>query len=50
MFILCAIPSLLALLWQLWVLPSMRPESVGTFSTLFRVLRRPGMLGAWRRS
>ena len=27
------------------VLPSMRPESVGTFSTLFRVLRRPGMLG-----
>ena len=38
-------PSLLALLWQLWVLPSMRPESVGTFSTLFRVLRRPGMLG-----
>ncbi|STT72810.1 putative inner membrane transport protein [Klebsiella pneumoniae] len=44
-FILCAIPSLLALLWQLWVLPSMRPESVGTFSTLFRVLRRPGMLG-----
>ena len=23
----------------------MRPESVGTFSTLFRVLRRPGMLG-----
>ncbi|SPX52264.1 putative inner membrane transport protein [Klebsiella pneumoniae] len=28
-FILCAIPSLLALLWQLWVLPSMRPESVG---------------------
>ncbi len=45
MFILCAIPSLLALLWQLWVLPSMRPESVGTFSTLFRVLRRPGMLG-----
>lgn len=34
-----------ALLWQLWVLPSMRPESVGTFSTLFRVLRRPGMLG-----
>ena len=45
LFILCAIPSLLALLWQLWVLPSMRPESVGTFSTLFRVLRRPGMLG-----
>lgn len=44
-FILCAIPSLLALLWQLWVLPSMRPESAGTFSTLFRVLRRPGMLG-----
>ncbi|EJK91072.1 MFS transporter [Klebsiella pneumoniae] len=44
-FILCAIPSLLALLWQLWGLPSMRPESVGTFSTLFRVLRRPGMLG-----
>ncbi len=44
-FILCAIPSLLALLWQLWVLPSMRPESVGTFSRLFRVLRRPGMLG-----
>ncbi|EPX3544506.1 MFS transporter [Klebsiella pneumoniae] len=35
-FILCAIPSLLALLWQLWVLPSM---------PLFRVLRRPGMLG-----
>ncbi|HDK6877440.1 MFS transporter [Klebsiella quasipneumoniae] len=45
-FILCAIPSLLALLWQLWVLPSMRPESVGTFSTLFRVLRRPGMLAS----
>lgn len=32
-------------LWQLWVLPSMRPESVGSFATLFKVLRRPGMVG-----
>ncbi|KAA0513041.1 MFS transporter [Enterobacter vonholyi] len=40
-FILC----MLALLWQLWVLPSMKPESSGSLSTLFRVLRRPGMIG-----
>ena len=44
-FIICAVPSLVALLWQLWVLPSMRPESAGSFSTLFKVLRRPGMIG-----
>lgn len=44
-FILCILPSMLALLWQLWVLPSMRPESSGSLSTLFRVLRRPGMIG-----
>lgn len=44
-FIICAVPSLVALLWQLWVLPSMRPESAGSFSTLFKVLRRPGMVG-----
>ncbi|NYY80252.1 hypothetical protein DMH27_04955 [Raoultella planticola] len=44
-FILCTVPSVLALLWQLWVLPSMRPESVGSFATLFKVLRRPGMVG-----
>ena len=44
-FILCILPSMLALLWQLWVLPSMKPESSGSLSTLFRVLRRPGMIG-----
>ncbi|WP_434669080.1 MFS transporter [Klebsiella sp. B345] len=44
-FILCTVPSLIALLWQLWVLPSMRPESTGSFATLLNVLRRPGMVG-----
>ncbi|MGX4846749.1 MFS transporter [Enterobacter cloacae] len=44
-FILCILPSMLALLWQLWVLPSMKPESSGSLGTLFRVLRRPGMIG-----
>ncbi len=44
-FIICALPSLVALFWQLCVLPSMRPESAGSFATLFKVLRRPGMLG-----
>ena len=44
-FILCVVPGVLALLWQLWVLPSMRPENSGSLSTLFRVLRRPGMVG-----
>lgn len=44
-FILCAAPSVVALFWQLWVLPSMRPQSMGSFATLFKVLARPGMLG-----
>lgn len=44
-FILCTLPSIVALLWQLWVLPSMRPESAGSFATLFKVLTRPGMIG-----
>lgn len=44
-FILCAAPSVVALFWQLWVLPSMRPQSVGSFAMLFKVLARPGMLG-----
>lgn len=44
-FILCVVPGVLALLWQLWVLPSMRPENSGSLSTLLRVLRRPGMIG-----
>lgn len=44
-FILCVIPGVLALFWQLWVLPSMRPENSGSIGTLFRVLRRPGMVG-----
>ncbi|VTP14363.1 Purine ribonucleoside efflux pump NepI [Phytobacter ursingii] len=44
-FILCTAPSALALMWQLWVLPSMKPESSGSLSALFRVLRRPGMVG-----
>lgn len=44
-FILCILPSMLALLWQIWVLPSMKPESSGSLGTLFRVLRRPGMIG-----
>jgi len=44
-FILCVIPGVLALFWQLWVLPSMRPENSGNLGTLFRVLRRPGMIG-----
>ena len=44
-FLLCAAPSVVALFWQLWVLPSMRPQSVGSFATLFKVLARPGMLG-----
>lgn len=44
-FILCAIPSGLALLWQLWVLPAMRPENSGSLRTLLHVLRRPGMVG-----
>ena len=44
-FILCVVPGVMALLWQLWVLPSMRPENSGSLSTLLRVLRRPGMVG-----
>ena len=44
-FILCVIPGVLALFWQLWVLPSMRPENSGSLGTLFKVLRRPGMVG-----
>jgi predicted MFS family arabinose efflux permease len=44
-FILCVIPSTLALLWQLWVLPSMRPENSGSLRTLVQVLRRPGIVG-----
>ena len=44
-FLICALPSVVALLWQLWVLPSMRPESAGSFATLVKVLRRPGMVG-----
>ena len=44
-FLICALPSVVALLWQLWVLPSMRPESAGSFATLFKVLRRPGVEG-----
>ena len=44
-FILCVVPGVLALLWQLWVLPSMRPENGGSLRTLLHVLRRPGMIG-----
>lgn len=44
-FILCVAPGVLALLWQLWVLPSMRPENGGSLRTLLHVLRRPGMIG-----
>ena len=44
-FILCIVPSLLALLWQLWVLPSMKPENSGSLGALWRVLRRPGITG-----
>jgi len=44
-FILCILPSVLALLWQMWVLPSMKPEHSGSLGTLFKVLRRPGMAG-----
>lgn len=44
-FILCVVPGALALLWQLWVLPSMRPENGGSLRTLLHVLRRPGMIG-----
>ena len=44
-FILCIVPSVLALLWQLWVLPSMKPESSGSLKTLFQVMRRPGIVG-----
>ena len=44
-FILCVVPGVLALLWQLWVLPSMRPEDGGSLRTLLHVLRRPGMIG-----
>ena len=44
-FILCVIPGVLALLWQLWGLPSMRPENGGSLRTLLHVLRRPGMIG-----
>lgn len=44
-FILGVVPGALALLWQLWVLPSMRPENSGSLSTLLRVLRRPEMIG-----
>ena len=46
-FILCILPSMLALLWQLWVLPSMKPESSGSLSTLFRVLRRVDHKKSW---
>lgn len=44
-FILCVVPGVLALLWQLWVLPSMRPENGGSLRTLLHVLRRPEMIG-----
>lgn len=44
-FILCIVPSVLALLWQLWVLPSMKPENSGSLGALWRVLRRPGITG-----
>lgn len=44
-FILCVVPGVLALLWQLWVLPSMRLENGGSLRTLLHVLRRPGMIG-----
>lgn len=44
-FILCVVPGVLALLWQLLVLPSMRPENGGSLRTLLHVLRRPGMIG-----
>ncbi|MFP3098827.1 MFS transporter [Kluyvera sichuanensis] len=44
-FILCVVPGVLALLWQVWVLPSMRPENGGSLRTLLHVLRRPGMIG-----
>ena len=44
-FILCTVPGVLALLWQLWVLPSMKPENSGNLGALWRVLRRPGMTG-----
>ena len=46
-FVLCILPSMLALLWQLWVLPSMKPESSGSLSTLFRVLRRMDRKKSW---
>nr|WP_318381421.1 MFS transporter [uncultured Enterobacter sp.] len=44
-FILCVVPSIVALLWQLWVLPSMKPENSTSLKTLLRVLRRPGLVG-----
>lgn len=44
-FILCVVPGVLALLWLVWVLPSMRPENGGSLRTLLHVLRRPGMIG-----
>jgi predicted MFS family arabinose efflux permease len=44
-FILSIVPSVLALLWQLWVLPPMKPENSGSLGTLLKVLRRPGIVG-----
>lgn len=44
-FMLCTLPGVLALLWQLWVLPSMKPENSTSLGALFRVMRRPGMAG-----
>lgn len=43
-FMLTALPGVLALLWQLWVLPTMKPQNVSSLHTLVRVLKRPGVV------
>ena len=43
-FALTALPGVLALLWQLWVLPTMKPENVSSLHTLIKVLKRPGVV------
>lgn len=42
-YILGAIPCLIAFIWQLKVLPSMKPEKPSSLRTLINVLSRPGI-------
>lgn len=50
-FLICALPSVVALLWQLWVLPSMRPESAGSLPPRLKCCAvRAWLAECWRQS